>query len=1199
MTERDVVQSLADEALRFFEVIGEALKRDPDTGAPSMFEQALRRDLGLPPGKAGEGGVSFPADRLDAVKAYRDAANPGAEAGMQVLADIAACLDALIGTIEGFFPEGEFDPGSGAQQLAHGAMDLLATNYVRLRWPRLFLLFQFLAFFEEVTSTYGVGSDRFGDSSAVRIATAFKALGLFLFSPGKALDQIDPSIGNPRDHAALMIDFAVRLGAITVGWFDRENERGTENDVALVRDVLVGWDAPGLDVDSPITPSAADVVSARMVSIALGGETGKAEGGGAVEGQAVLTMTMVPKAEGGTALFLALGGSAEIRRALGQRWRFTAKARSDAGAAVLIGGGEDKFRFSGPADAGAFQLSAAFSAHPPPRGPDEPAPPRVAFSFPSPRGSRIEFGEMGFGLSINSTGAELLLTLADCAVLIDPSDNDGLVAELLGKTPLRLPFGIVSGFSSSRGFVFEASGLPGQDNAPLAGSGGETVFAATIPLGRTFGPVTVHEVALRVLRGPTEAAPENRDVLSIEADTSFSATIGPVYLRLDQLGLRAKVDGRLPPEQRNLRLIDLDLGLKFPRGVAVNIDTSAITGGGTIQHFPDQGLYFGTLNFALKGGTTIQGIGLIATRDPDGAKGFSLLLILTIEFARPWPLGMNFYLEGAGGLIALNRSFDEAATRAALPTGQLRNVLFPADPVHRSAELLAALQRIFPIRRGSHLAGLLAKIGWSEPTLIRMELALLYEWGGQRRLIILGRVSAILPRPNEAIIRLNMDAVGLLDFEAGTFALDAVLCDSRLCGRFVLSGAMAMRLAWEGTPCFALAVGGLHPNFLPPVGFPTVARLQLALTQGDNPSLICRSYLAMTANTVQFGSECSLYAAAFGFSIRGNVGFDVLIQLLPFHFLAEFRASVQLKRGSRNLFKVTVNGELEGPLPLRLAGKATFEILWCDFSVSFDKTLVDGRTPNDLVPFDALGALLTALAAPRAWQTRLPDGTSQFVTARQAAGPAGVLLHPMGSLTVRQTVVPLGLTRDIDRVGTATPTGARRFAVTGASIGTVEQNRRPVRELFAPGQFFDMTDDEKLAAPSFESMEAGTAIGEGGYAFDADESVASPFAYSDIVIDADGAPELQPEPHMPEPVQVLIMTTVSAAGTARVRRALGRRFAAPARGEAPTLAPSGWAAVEIGATQPAKMDLTWVEARAHGADRGRFVVAPRAELVTS
>ena len=42
--------------------------------------------------------------------------------------------------------------------------------------------------------------------------------------------------------------------------------------------------------------------------------------------------------------------------------------------------------------------------------------------------------------------------------------------------------------------------------------------------------------------------------------------------------------------------------------------------------------------------------------------------------------------------------------------------------------------------------------------------------------------------------------------------------------------------------------------------------------------------------------------------------------------------------------------------------------------------------------------------------------------------PDQILLHPMGTLQVQQGVVPLNLHRDIDRVGEAPPSGARRFA---------------------------------------------------------------------------------------------------------------------------------------------------------------------------
>ena len=90
---------------------------------------------------------------------------------------------------------------------------------------------------------------------------------------------------------------------------------------------------------------------------------------------------------------------------------------------------------------------------------------------------------------------------------------------------------------------------------------------------------------------------------------------------------------------------------------------------------------------------------------------------------------MGFHLDGFGGLLALHRTFDEIAVRAALPTGQLRYVLFPSDPVHHTAEILHALQTLFPAKRGSHLVGLLVKIGWASPTLIQFELGVLYAVG--------------------------------------------------------------------------------------------------------------------------------------------------------------------------------------------------------------------------------------------------------------------------------------------------------------------------------------------------------------------------------------------------------------------------------------------------------------------------------------
>jgi hypothetical protein len=598
---------------------------------------------------------------------------------------------------------------------------------------------------------------------------------------------------------------------------------------------------------------------------------------------------------------------------------------------------------------------------------------------------------------------------------------------------------------------------------------------------------------------------------------------------------------------------------------------------------------------------------------PDGKPGFSMIIFITAEDFRPIPLGMGFTLQGIGGMVAVNRTFDQDVLRAGLKNNTLGNLLFPRNPVANAPAIIRSLASAFPALRGSYLLGILARIGWATPTLVLLDLALILQFGARSRLLVLGRISSMLPSRDNDLIRLNLDAMGVLDFDEGTASIDAVLVDSRLAHKFALTGAMALRARWTSGPGkgFVLAVGGLNPRFAPPASLPKLDRIAIALCSGNNPRITCEAYFAITSNTLQFGARAQLHAAAYGFSVDGDIGYDVLIQLVPLHFLAEFHASVQLKRGSSNLFKVSLQGELEGPRPLRVSGKASFEIFWCDFSVRFDKTLIEGEKPPLPPAVDVLTELKKALATPQSWTTLGPAHASHGVALRKlAASGAGsaIVLDPLGRLVVKQQVVPLNTARDIDSFGGAPVAGARRFAVT-AVLNTQPQGGNPVRDQFAPAQFFAMSDDEKLAGPSFEEMDAGLVFGSEAVSFDAAQIVAAPLMNEPIVVDDMNAP---PKPQAPPRAisfeQLRFHSRTGAAARAPVR-ALGlARFrrgeeveTEQARGaefEAPR-----WVIVPMGDGAPAPVDAkvkTWSEYRAALAtlNRGgaRWQVVPLYEL---
>ena len=737
---------------------------------------------------------------------------------------------------------------------------------------------------------------------------------------------------------------------------------------------------------------------------------------------------------------------------------------------------------------------------------------------------------------------------------------DSFLAELLPGDGFDLHFDLGMRWSAAHGFSFEGSASAELD----------------LPLHLSIAGLEIDR--LHVALRPSDSQ------LVLELSVAAGARIGPVAAAFDRVGALASFafhGGSLGP-------IDASLGFKPPSGIGLSVDAhGVVSGGGFLFHDEAQGVYAGAMQLSVHEQMTLKAFGLIATRMPDGSRGYSLIVFITAEDFRPIPLGLGFTLLGIGGMVGVNRTFDQDVLRQGLKNGTLATLLFPRDPVGNAPTLIRNLASAFPARQGSYLLGLVAKIGWFTPTLVLLDLALILEFGARLRLLALGRISALLPSADNDLVRLNMEAMGVIDFDARTAAIDAVLVDSRLVHKFAITGSAALRAGFGTGPSFVLSVGGFNPHFAPPAGLPALERVAIALSSGDNPRLLCEAYFAITSNTVQFGARASLYASAAGFSVEGDVGFDVLVQIVPLHFLADFHARLQLKRGSHNLFMVSLEGSLEGPRPLHVSGTASFEILWCDFSVHFDTTLVHGEPPPLPPAVNVLAQLTQALASPSSWSTQRRAAQPHGVALRSlppASPTAPLVLDPLGQLLVTQQVVPLNTARDVDTFGGAPVAGARRFALTAALNGTPLLSAA-LQAAFAPAQFFVMSDDEKLVAPSFESMDAGCVFGDANTVFDPTQIIPAPLEYQPISItlpgsSSGGAHTAAPAPYTLSAAQLHAFTRSGAAARAPVRRVGRARFRNDSVEGAARVTPTRWTIMPNGDGPAATVDpgvRTWSE----------------------
>ena len=672
----------------------------------------------------------------------------------------------------------------------------------------------------------------------------------------------------------------------------------------------------------------------------------------------------------------------------------------------------------------------------------------------SPDRTRLQFrtigGTGGVRLSGDDVDAFVELDVRGLEFVFKPEGADGFLTAIVPSGGFSIGADLAVGISHRSGFYFR----------------GTSNLEIQLPARKEIGPLEIQGLTISAL--PSDGA------LPVSLGVTLKVALGPVTALVDNLGLTALFTGR-PDHDGTFGPLDVSLGFKPPNGVGLSIDAAAVSGGGLLAFFPARGEYAGAMELEFADFLALKAVGLLSTRMPDGSEGFALLIVITAEFGDGIQLGYGFTLLAVGGVIGLNRGVNLQALAQGVRTGSIESVMFPRDVIANAPRILSDLNAFFPAERDTFLIGPMAKIGWGTPTLVSISLGVLIEIPGN--IVVLGALRVALPTADLPLVVLQVDFVGALEQDKSRLWFVARLFDSRIL-TMTIDGGMGLLVAWGDNPDLVLTVGGFHPSYQPPVlPFAVPDRISVDILHRARQLIRVSGYFALTSNTVQFGAKAELRLGFSDFGIEGHLSFDALFHFSPFRFAIRISAEVGLKAFGVGLFTIDLDFQLEGPAPWRAHGRGSIGFLFFEISADFDLSWGEDRVTT-LPPVAVLPLLAAELLKPEGWQTSLPTGSGKpLVSLRQLAKTDALVLHPLGTLTVRERALPLNVR--LDRVGGQSASDGKRFSVTpapGSGLALVSVTG----DKFAMAQFQDMSDAAKLSRPAYETQDAGLELTASG-----------------------------------------------------------------------------------------------------------------------
>ncbi len=1064
------------------------------------IRNALLTAVGVMPD--GSGQLQIPGTLKDNLDSYVSGTDPTLDAFMETAGEVIEVAEALRDLFSAF---GAHDPDEGASDMLR-LLEILLIVFSRNRTPGLYAVMRAVGFIDEEIDEAETRNETFRMDRFEQAVTQVGAYFSSLFqtpttTPAPHTSEVDVTTESDRWAVPLAVGFVFL------------------NKISALRNLKI-WSVYGWDAPTTTTP-VADEIANRTLSFAV--DFGFKSGAAQEQNILFLTMAFVPREHGGQAgLYLSLGLDAAVSIPISNTITLTVgfDAEGAVGFFIPVDGGQGAVQGS---PNGGFTLTLAQAS-------PSSAQPQV---FGDPHGTRLQWRDWSLLVALQMQEAtpgtptfrfDARLTVQEAALVIKKGTGDGFLNRILPDGETTINFDLTVGYATDRGLYF-------------SGGGGLRLL---IPLQLQLGPLRIQSILIDI--EPQAAAPGSSTGSSLTAElaSSFGLVLGPIQASVQEMGLA--LDLAFPRGASPT----VNLGFKPPRGIGFSIDASVVAGGGFLFFDPDHGQYAGVGTLTIESCITVDLIGIVTTipppagSPPSAGPSYSMLFLVTVQFTPGISLFAGFLLTGIGGLVGIHRSMQLDVLRAGVKTHLLDSILFPQNPVANAPQVTSNLGAAFPPVQGHYVVGGMLEISYLSPAVFTLELGVAVEFNDDTVIAIFGQFKLKYPRDaDQPKVLVQLDFVGIIDTGQKTFSFDGSLADSKIL-TWPLTGDMACRYNWGANSTFLFSFGGFNPHFTPPTEFPDLDRLSLNISSGDLYRVRFELYLAVTSNSFQIGARCDFFIGVSGFSIEGHLAFDVLVEWDPFHFDADIDAQVALKAGGTTLFSFSVTVDLSGPGPWRVSGKVSISLLFWSIDISFDHTFGDAAADSPPVTVSVSQALTAAIQQPSAWQGALPAGAQGMVSLRQLAAPSSIVIHPLADLTMRQKIAPLGV--NLQRYGAARISGPARFDVTAVTVNGAARSPQPVTDLFAPGQYLDLSDDEKLSQPSFEALTSGVTFSGG--ATQAGAAVDAPLNYTTIVMDP-ANPVPKPAVYHPTAAAVKAVASFGASARGRARHTTGEKFKNP------------------------------------------------------